>query len=431
MSHVPRSHNRCRDAHRSGTRATNLQAASGSAAAATGTVSRQEAHPKLMRSTASPPALLLAAAAALLQTLTQASAAAPPAPPGYAAIPELSDEFESGALDASKWDLDTSRWRGRQPGLFDPANVLVADGHLQLWARAAKRNESWPEGFDNFTTSTVRSFAAVKGGYFEIRWRSGSSGISSSWWFTGGNDTTGRVEIDVFETTGVDDEPAGGGDPESPDWCSTTPLGHCRTGCPADPHGRCGPDKKPFPPGGPSCNECPCNRQNTTCSSEMKNTNLPSHVHIWALPDTPLSGLPAKCGCIEGNKGKAPCSKGSTATLATPVSTEFHTASLNWTETEITVAVDGEVVNTISSPCMVADIQVRAQLLSKSASRLSSRSVFCPRPLGSRLACRLTRAVCMSMSMSMSMCVVACADALRPRNHGQLDENSRPEDAAG
>ena len=302
--------------------------------------------------------VLLASAEMLCSApLTGASAAVvPPTLPGYELIPALSDEFEGDVLDKRKWDLDTTRWRGRQPGLFDPSNVVIADGHLQLWARAAKRNSSWPSGYDNFTTSTVRSFAAVKEGYFEIRWRSGSSGISSSWWFTGGNETTGRVEIDVFETTGANAGPPE--DPSSPDWCPTTPIGKCRTGCPADPHGRCGPDKTPFAPGGPSCNECICNKQNTTCSSEMKNTNVPSHVHIWAMPDTPLDELPAKCGCIEGHQGKAPCSKGSTATLSTPVSTEFHTASLNWTETTVAVAVDGQVLNTIASPCMVAEIQV-------------------------------------------------------------------------
>lgn len=123
-------------------------------------------------------------AALLLATVSLAAAVAPPAPAGYEAIAALSDEFDGDSLDKTKWDLDTSHWRGRQPGLFDPSNVAVADGHLQLWARAAKRNSSWPSGYDNFTTSTVRSVAAAKEGFFEIRWRSGSSGISSSWWFT-------------------------------------------------------------------------------------------------------------------------------------------------------------------------------------------------------------------------------------------------------
>ena len=83
---------------------------------------------------------------------------APPAP-GYVAIPELSDEFDGSDLDSTKWSKKDEGWAGRQPGLFDPGNVVVADGHLQLWAHAATRNDSWPEGYDNYTTSAVHSVA--------------------------------------------------------------------------------------------------------------------------------------------------------------------------------------------------------------------------------------------------------------------------------
>ena len=87
---------------------------------------------------------------------------APPAPPGYVLIPELSDEFGGSSLDPTKWA--TSRavvsWPGRAPGLFDPANVVVGGGSLQLWARAAKRNASWPAGFDNYTTAAVNGLRA-------------------------------------------------------------------------------------------------------------------------------------------------------------------------------------------------------------------------------------------------------------------------------
>jgi beta-glucanase (GH16 family) len=287
----------------------------------------------------------------LLCAARHADCTAPPPPQGYVAVPALTDEFEGSVLDASKWTTNVG-WQGRQPALFEPSNVEVAGGMLQLWARAAKRNASWPAGYDNITTAAVKTVATVKEGLFQIRWRSGSSGISSSWWFTGGN-STAKVEIDVFESTGV---AAGGGDPSSPDWCPTTPLNKCRTGCPPDPHGRCGPDKQPFPPHGPSCNMCPCNRQNTTCG--MSNNVLASHVHIWEFPDTPIDGVPAKCGCVEGTKGKAPCSKGNTSLADTAFSAQFHIATLNWTATEVTVAVDGVVMNTITSPCMVVPINM-------------------------------------------------------------------------
>jgi hypothetical protein len=299
--------------------------------------------------------LILAAAGA-------AAAALPPAPPGYELIPELSDEFDGDTLDPAKWSTDPSviSWPGRAPGLFDGGNnVKLADGKLQLWARAAKRNASWPAGFDNYTTSAVRSLHSVLGGYFEIRWRSGSSAISSSWWFHTNNGsnadpTTAWTEIDVFETTGTDNV-ADRRDPEVPldEWCATTPLRKCRTGCPADPEGTCGPSREPFKPGEPSCNMCPCNRLNTTCSSGGASAKtLPSHVHVFKLPHTSVGDLPSRCNCTEGKPGAPPCSKPATFDAPVAFSQQFQTASMNWTaETgEIEIAVNGTVVNRIVSP---------------------------------------------------------------------------------
>ena len=59
-------------------------------------------------------------------------------------------------------ELQVQGWLGRQPGLFDPDNVKVGSGSLQLWANAAKRNSSWPPGYDNYTTSTVRSMYTIE-----------------------------------------------------------------------------------------------------------------------------------------------------------------------------------------------------------------------------------------------------------------------------
>ena len=284
------------------------------------------------------------------------AAAAPPAPPGYELISELSDEFDGDMLDAAKWSTSPSviSWAGRAPGLFDGAeNVRLADGKLQLWAHAAKRNASWPAGFDNYTTSAVRSLHSVRGGYFEIRWRSGSSGISSSWWFHTNNGST-WTEIDVFETTGTDNV-VNKRDPEVPlqEWCATTPLRKCRTGCPADPEGTCGPNQEPFKPRGPSCNMCPCNHLNTSCTSGGASAKtLPSHVHVFKLPHTAVADLPSKCNCTEGKPGAAPCSIPATFDAAVPFSQQFQTASMNWTaETgEIEIALNGTIVNRIVSP---------------------------------------------------------------------------------
>jgi beta-glucanase (GH16 family) len=242
---------------------------------------------------------LLGLTALPLSVATTRPAAAPTPIPGYIPIPALSDEFDGTALDPAKWDTRDPGWPGRQPGLFDPANVVVGGGTLQLWARAARRNASWPAGYDNYTTSAVHSIATVRLGFFEIRWRSGSSGISSSWWFHANNGTT-WTEIDVFETTGT-----------------TNPA---RNG--------------------------------------LNASTLPSHVHVFALPGVAPAALPAMCGCAESHAGVAPCSKGADFALpgGAAFSAAFHTASLNWTDAGVVVALDGAVVTTIQSPCLVEEI---------------------------------------------------------------------------
>jgi len=222
--------------------------------------------------------------------------------PGYELNADLSDEFDSeSGLNSTKWG-PSPHWPGRQPGLFDQDNVIVRDGSLQLWARAAKRNASWPAGYDNYTTSAIHSFAKQQQGFFEIRWRSGSSGISSSFWLHDNNGTA-WTEIDVFETTGT-----------------TNPA---RFGANA--------------------------------------SMLPSHVHIFELPSTPPAALPQSCGgCALSNGGVAPCSKGSYFSLPNGVTfaQAFHVAQLNWTEDGAHIYLDGALVNTIASPCLVQPLGI-------------------------------------------------------------------------
>jgi beta-glucanase (GH16 family) len=232
-------------------------------------------------------------------TLAVSAPPLPPPPPGYALVAALSDEFDGDALDLTKWAPRDEGWLGRQPGLFDPANVVVSSGALQLWARNATRNASWPAGYDNYTTAAVHSLSRVRLGFFEIRWRSGSSAISSSWWLHEGNGSA-WTEIDVFETTGV-----------------TNPA-----------------------------------------KFGANQSDLPSHVHIFELPDVPVPSLPAACNCSEGTANQAPCSKGNTFRLPSGASfaDDFHVASLNWTLASVTISLDGAVVSVISSPCLVEEI---------------------------------------------------------------------------
>lgn len=247
------------------------------------------------------PSSSVVAAACLAAALCASGITLPP--PGYTAIAALSDEFDGAVLDSSKWLDVNPYWPGRAPGLFESSNVVVRNGTLQLWARAARRNASWPAGFDNYTTASVSSIATVRRGYFEISWRSGSSGISSSWWFYRSNSTT-WTEIDVFETTGVN---------------------------------------------------------NTAAAWSAKAGDLPSHVHVFEFPGENATELPRLCNCTEGTPGQPPCSKPALFTLpdGEAFASSFHTAGLLWEDAGISVFLDGALVSTIPSPCLVEQIAMQ------------------------------------------------------------------------
>ena len=145
-----------------------------------------------------------AAAALVGLLLVCACSSAPISGPrgdGWVAVPELSDEFEGGALDTTKWHDHNPSWLGRAPALFARRNVAVRNGRLQLTARAEEVRDA-PPGFHSFTTAAVKSKTTIKYGYFEVKARPMKARISSGFWFY--NDTEREwTEIDVFEICGT------------------------------------------------------------------------------------------------------------------------------------------------------------------------------------------------------------------------------------
>jgi len=88
--------------------------------------------------------------------------------------------------------------------LLLPWTPQVANGSLFMFARAASwPNTSFPPGYGNFTTSAVHSIDRTAHGMFEIKSRSGSSSISSSFWFHQNDGNGTWTEIDVFESMGA------------------------------------------------------------------------------------------------------------------------------------------------------------------------------------------------------------------------------------
>ncbi len=104
----------------------------------------------------------------------------------YEFVPELSDEFDGDALDASKWWDFNPAWRGRKPALFSRDNVKVADGTLQLSASLMKPEEVDYEnkvrGYDKFWKAIVKSKTKGCYGYYEARCKAMTACVCNAFW---------------------------------------------------------------------------------------------------------------------------------------------------------------------------------------------------------------------------------------------------------
>ena len=120
---------------------------------------------------------------------------------GWISFPAFSDEFNSGAVDETKWE-SSFHWRGRPPGLYQRSNVTVSNGCLVL----AMRREEVPEmknhpKYHTYTCARATTRQYTRYGYFETRARAMNSAGSSAFWFAGSGKPW-RIEIDVFEIGG-------------------------------------------------------------------------------------------------------------------------------------------------------------------------------------------------------------------------------------
>ena len=70
-----------------------------------------------------------------LLSVTAADVACPLKHGQWEPFPALTDEFEGGRRDESKWFPNNPDWPGRQPGYFNPKNFCVAGGMLHLDAK--------------------------------------------------------------------------------------------------------------------------------------------------------------------------------------------------------------------------------------------------------------------------------------------------------
>ena len=80
----------------------------------------------------------------------------PPKPGQWTPFEPMTDEFEAGKLDETKWWPCNPGWKGRQPALFLPKNVAVSSGKLHLTMRKEDPPNP-PKGYHTFTSAAVKS----------------------------------------------------------------------------------------------------------------------------------------------------------------------------------------------------------------------------------------------------------------------------------
>ncbi len=115
----------------------------------------------------------------------------------------LSDEFAGAALDTNKWVVNLEWWRGRQPAWFNPTNVTVSGGCLNLTMRREPAPAALTsQGYHDYSSAALHSRVRAGYGYYEVKARPMSSAGSSSFWFQQDDNPAWATEIDVFEIGG-------------------------------------------------------------------------------------------------------------------------------------------------------------------------------------------------------------------------------------
>ena len=129
----------------------------------------------------------------------------------WSLVESVSDEFNGSSLDLAKWNnlgQDGNyygEWKGRAPSQYNPKNITLKDGFLELatkWEPDFSFSEEALKGVAYgkdapVTTAAIITKAKFKYGYLEMRCRAAAGPVSSAFWTTGKGG-----EIDVFEHFG-------------------------------------------------------------------------------------------------------------------------------------------------------------------------------------------------------------------------------------
>lgn len=143
-----------------------------------------------------PSGLIISCVLVIGLAVPSAVCAAPPKIEGidWKPITELSDDFDGTSLDQSKWRPFLPYWEGRGGSKFEPANVKIVEGRLELRS-SVRADPTAPIG-----AACMSSRMPIAGyGYYEARLKASKLSMTSSFWLQ----KEQKSEIDLVEAFGA------------------------------------------------------------------------------------------------------------------------------------------------------------------------------------------------------------------------------------
>ena len=142
------------------------------------------------------------------------AAAIPPLPPlgkRWVRNEKFSDEFNGTALDLTKWYDHHPNWKGREPGIFLPSQVAVADGYMTI--RGGKLEKDTIIGSRTFNIAcgaVVSRTTDAWFGYYECNVKAAKTTMSTTFWLSSRSHYDGPadckdsygLELDIQECIG-------------------------------------------------------------------------------------------------------------------------------------------------------------------------------------------------------------------------------------
>lgn len=128
----------------------------------------------------------------------------------------FSDEFNDSALDHSKWYDYHPTWDGREPGLFLPSQVSVANGYMSIRGEKMEKDTiitSWngtQRTYNIAAGAVVSKSESASFGYYECRFKAASTSMSTTFWLSTKQNYNGPescndkygLELDIQECIG-------------------------------------------------------------------------------------------------------------------------------------------------------------------------------------------------------------------------------------